>query len=137
MHRQRGFSLVELLTTMAVLGILAAIAIPSYMQYTRKAKRADAKVWLTSSAQQFERCYTRFNSYTPVGGPVCVALPYNTPNNAYTIDIDTAAVPNAGLQANSFALKATPRGDQVKDTHCGTFTLDSLNQQKAAATDCW
>jgi len=138
MRRERGMTLVELVTTMLVLGILTAIAIPSYTSYMRKTRRADAKVALTNSAQQFERCYTRFNAYNPA--TACVVLPYNTPNNTYTIAADTAPVTvPAGVAQNTFALKATPIGDQAKDTHCGTFQLNSLNQQTvtAGATDCW
>src|SRR5262249_1906270 len=90
MRRETGMTLVELVTPMLVLGILTAIAIPSYTSYMRKTRRADAKVALTNSAQQFERCYTRFNAYNPA--TACVVLPYNTPNNTYTIAADTAPV---------------------------------------------
>ena len=141
MYKQRGMTLVELVTVVAIIGILAAIAIPSYTSYTRKTRRADAKVELTKLAQQLERCYTRFNTYTPA--TACIAtLPYNTVNKDYTIDADTApaaaAVP-AGVSANAFALKATPINAQVKDTYCGTFQLNSLNMQTvtSGATDCW
>jgi type IV pilus assembly protein PilE len=144
MRRERGMTLVELVTTMLVLGILTAIAIPSYTSYMRKARRADAKVALTSSAQLLERCYTRFNAYNPLPpAAACVALPYNTPNNTYTIDADNGplggSVNPGGILQNTFTLKATPLGYQAKDTHCGTFLLNSLNQQTvtAGATDCW
>jgi len=140
MRRQRGITLIELIVTMVVVGLLTAIAIPSYTSYMRKTRRADAKVALLNSAQQFERCYTRFNSYTPAApNPVCVVLPYNTPAGTYTIDADPAAAPNPGIQQNSFALKATPIGNQAQDAHCGTFQLNQVNQQttSSGAADCW
>jgi type IV pilus assembly protein PilE len=136
MNEQRGVTLVELLTVIMVLGILTAIAIPSYASYTRKARRADAKVALTSTAQQFERCYTRYYSYVQSanGGQCPLVLPYTTPNGTYTIDADTA-----GVTANAFAIKATPIGTQALDTHCGTFKLNQNNLQSVStgAADCW
>jgi type IV pilus assembly protein PilE len=140
MTKQRGFSLIELMVTVAIVGILAMIAIPSYTSYVRKTKRADAKVALTSSAQQLERCYTRYNKYTDPG--CLIALPYNTPSGTYTIDADPAAVPNAGLLAQSFALKATPIGAQAKDTACGTFTLNQAGVRgiiggTQGVSNCW
>jgi type IV pilus assembly protein PilE len=137
MDRQRGVTLIELLTVIVVLGILTAIAVPAYTSYTTKVKRADAKVALSSSAQQLERCYTRFNSYSPAApNPACITLPYNTPNGTYTIDQDAGA---GGIVANAFYLQATPIGKQAQDTECGTFKLNSLNVQSVStgSTTCW
>ncbi len=137
MYKQRGVTLLEMLTVIAIIGILAAIALPAYSSYSRKAKRADAKVGLTTAAQTLERCYTRFNSYSPTApNPACISLPVSTSNGAYTIDLDTAA---GGITANTYYLKATPVGSQAKDTYCGTFKLNYLNVQSVSsgATDCW
>jgi type IV pilus assembly protein PilE len=117
--------------------------VPAYSSYVLKTKRADAKVALTSTAQQLERCYTRYYSYvqTSSGGQCGLVLPFNTQNQTYTIDADAApAFSNpAGIAAATFSLKATPIGNQVKDTHCGTFKLDQNNRQTVSslATDCW
>jgi type IV pilus assembly protein PilE len=139
MRKQVGVTLVELLTVLLIVSILAAIAVPGYGAYVRKARRADAKVALTSSAQQFERCYTRYNKYTDPGCQV--VLPYNTPNATYTIDADPAAVPTAGVTANTFAIKATPLGNQTKDTQCATYTLNQASVHGVSGTsavaDCW
>ena len=138
MNKQRGVTLIELLTVIVVLGLLTAIAVPSYSSYMRKTKRADAKVALTSTAQQLERCYTRYYSYllsSGGGGGQCpVVLPYTLASGTYTIDADTA-----GVTANAFAIKATPIGNQAADTHCGTFQLNQNNLQTVStgATDCW
>jgi len=142
MRKQRGFSLIELMVTVAIVGILAMIAIPGYTSYVRKSKRAGAKVALTSSAQQLERCYTRYSAYN--NGGCLIALPYpvpNGPNPNYTIDVDPAAVPTPGLTAQSFALKATPVGDQAKDTACGSFTLNQAGVRGVTGPqgvlNCW
>jgi type IV pilus assembly protein PilE len=141
MYKQRGVTLIELMIVIVIVGILTAIAVPGYSSYMRKTRRADAKVALTSTAQQLERCYTRYYTYlqTANGGQCPLVLPYNTPNGTYTIDADGAAIPTAGVTVSSFAIKATPIGNQALDTHCGTFTLNQNNSQSVStgATDCW
>jgi type IV pilus assembly protein PilE len=141
MHKQRGMTLVELVTAMLVVGILSAIAIPSYTSYMRKTRRADAKVMLTNAAQQLERCYTRLSSYNDgtndVNGTCPLALGANS-TGTYSLAIlfDTTA----GLPlGQSYTLTATPLGNQTKDTHCANFILNQMSQQTVStgATDCW
>jgi len=144
MRKQRGFSLIELMVTVAIVGVLAMIAVPGYTTYVRKTKRADAKVMLTSSAQQLERCYTRINSYNdgtnrcPGRGGSC-PLPLGA-NNRGTYSLAIAFDTTASLPAGqSYTLTATPIGAQAKDTHCGNFIVTQASQQSVStgATDCW
>ena len=82
--RSRGFTLMELLITVGILAILAAIAIPSYSAYVVRGQRASAKVVLLQTAQSLERYYTANGAYltnagalplAPVGGTAtCLAL---------------------------------------------------------------
>jgi type IV pilus assembly protein PilE len=142
MRKQQGITLIELLTTIVIVGLLTAIAVPSYTSYVRKTRRADAKVMLTGSAQQLERCYTRLGSYDDgtgdtVGG--ACPLPLGA-NSSGTYSLSIAFGTTAGPPANqSYTLTATPLGQQAKDTHCGNFTLNQINRQgvSTAATDCW
>jgi type IV pilus assembly protein PilE len=65
-HRRthsRGFTLIELMITVAVIGLLAAIAYPAYTDQIRKGKRAECRSGLMQSMQQQERYYTQFNQY--------------------------------------------------------------------------
>ena len=136
MRKQRGMTLVELVTAMLVVGILTAIAIPSYTSYMRKTRRADAKVALTNMAQQLERCYTRYNRYDDNPAGNCpTGWPVATQRNTYQL---SAVIPAGG---QSYTLTATPLGKQALDTQCGNFTLTEANVQGVSGggsvTDCW
>jgi type IV pilus assembly protein PilE len=142
MHKQRGMTLVELVTAMLVIGILTAIAVPSYSSYMRKTRRADAKVMLNTAAQQLERCYTRMNSYDDGTGDTTGNCPIPQVANAsgtYTLSLRLSW--DATLPAGqSFRLTATPLGKQALDTACGNFTLDQKGQQGVSAgtvANCW
>jgi type IV pilus assembly protein PilE len=128
MKRQRGITLIELLTVMVIVGVLAAIAMPAYTSYTRKTKRADAKVALTNTAQVLERCYSRNNRYDTCA----IGTPYPSVNGAYTI---SSTFPDT----QTYTLTATPAGAQAQDTHCGNFTLNQAGTRgnSTTATDCW
>ena len=131
--RMRGITLIELLIVVVIVGILAAIAYPSYQQQVRKTKRADGKAALLDTAQELERCYTRFARYND--GNCGVALPSNSPEGFYVITANA-------LDASSFTLDAAPQGDQANDAACGTLRLTNAGIQgsqgaDADANDCW
>ncbi len=58
MKNSNGFTLIEAMITVAIIGIIAAIAYPSYMESVRKTNRAEAKTELMDIAQRLQRCYT-------------------------------------------------------------------------------
>jgi type IV pilus assembly protein PilE len=132
-RREHGVTLIELMIVVVIIGILAAIAYPSYQNQVRDSRRADGKAALLQTAQQLERCYTRFASYNNAG---CgVALPVGSPEGFYQV---TAAALNAG----SFTLDAVPQGDQANDAECGTLRLAHTGAQgsqgaEGDANDCW
>ena len=88
--RKNGFSLVELVVAMGIVGILAAIAIPAYTSYTRTANRTDATRTMTIDAQALERCYSQ--AFTYVG---CVTAPAGASTSAQGFYTVTIAVPTA------------------------------------------
>lgn len=129
--RSRGFTLMELMITVAIVGILAAIAYPSYQDYVRRAARADAQADMLEVAQWLERRYTAANSYvfpTPPGLPIT-----QTPRVGAARYNLTAVVPAGG---QTFTLTATPAGAQVGDV-CGTMTVNQLGATTSAGADCW
>lgn len=140
-----GFTLIELMIAVAILGILASVALPSYQNYVRQSNRAVAKSLLYENAQFMERFYTQNNQYDATvgadgvanrgGDDIAVALPFTqSPRNG-------TAQYNISLQAvtdNTFVLQAIPTGTMTGDV-CGTLTLTHTGLQGADGNvaDCW
>jgi type IV pilus assembly protein PilE len=134
MNSQKGVTLIELMVVVVIIGILAAIAYPSYRAQVMRSHRSDAKIGLERLAQALERCYTNAMPKTYAG---CIAASTPSENGYYTITTGTA-------DATSFSLTATAVGGQLADTDCRTFTLTNTNARTAAtatSTDnsaaCW
>ena len=130
---QSGFTLIELMIVVAIVGILAAVAYPSYAEYIRRGHRAEARAGLLQAAQWMERSATATGTY-----PLTAVFPTKlkaVPNNRYDI-----AVVSDGA---TFTLTATPTGAQAGDK-CGNYTLTNtgLRGAKGATTgdivtECW
>jgi type IV pilus assembly protein PilE len=120
---KNGFSLIELMIAVAIVGILAAIAIPSYMAYTHRANRTDATRTMTRDAQGLERCYSQNFTYIGCANPAAGTTA--SPQGYYNV---TIAMPTA----SSFTITATPvASPQTSDSACQSFTLDSAGTQGA------
>ncbi len=151
-----GFTLIELMITVAVVGILAAIAYPSYQDSIRKSRRADAKSALLDAAQRQERFFTENNQYTatPEAGGLNLVVDadgnFYTPDRYYTL---TIAAPVVNNRSNTFTITATPVAgkSQVNDTTCAAFSLNQTGVKcakggtycsnvaaaQAAVATCW
>src|SRR5262245_52224506 len=105
-RRQAGVTLIELLTVMVVVGILSAIAIPSYRGYVLRSNRSEAKVQLMSLAGALEKCYTRFNAYDNGAGDcgIVATLEGDGIASEHGYYLVTGAV-----ERNTYALTATPQ----------------------------
>jgi type IV pilus assembly protein PilE len=135
-RRRFGFTLIELMIAVVVVAILAAIAYPSYAEYLRKSRRADAKLLLTLAGERLERCFAECNSYTaPACGAPCPVLPMSSSEGYYRID-------TGPINATSWTLVAKPVAgkSQASDAACTSFTMTSQGTKSAtgtAAAKCW
>ena len=131
MAAQKGFTLIELMITVAVIGILAAIAYPSYQQYVLRANRAEAQAVLSETAQFMERYFTTNGTY--VGGALLSAVsPKGVSGSAIKYNISFSAGPTA----TAFTLQAAPTTGQSSDI-CGTMTLANTGAQTPTTAGCW
>lgn len=135
-HNENGFTLIELMIVVAVVGILAAIAYPSYTEYVRRGHRSEARAGLLQAAQWLERASTATGTY-PASGAFPGTLT-KVPSNLYDISYTPAGTPVA-----SYTLTATPKGGQAVDK-CGSYTLTNVGLRGAAGattgalvTECW
>lgn len=116
--RLRGFTLIEAMIVVAVIAILAAIALPSYQEYVRRANRAEARSGLLQAAHWLERVATASGRYLredEVADSFPAAMT-TVPSGTYTIQL----VPDD--EGRTYVLSATPQRAQVADK-CGTVTL--------------
>lgn len=132
MNKNNGFTLIELMITVAIIAIIMGVALPSYFQQIVKSNRADAKVELLRLAQVQESYFTQnlsyANSLTQLG---LSGDTTETEHQHYTVTVfsttpggctGTAAAPSC----QGFTLKATPASStQLEDSHCTEFTLSN------------
>ncbi|MGB7303896.1 MAG: type IV pilin protein [Burkholderiaceae bacterium] len=140
----KGFTLIELMITLVVIAILAAIALPSYGRYVQKASRAEAKSALLEASQFMQRFYVMNNAYdqrldgTPVALPAGLLQTPSLGDAKYTINFT-----GGGLTPTSYILQASATALQGDDG-CGNLSISNTGRRTAslAANDmevarCW
>ena len=142
-HNQ-GFTLMELMIAVVIVGIITAIALPAYQAQLMRARRTDAKTALLDLASREEKYFAINNQYTTLAsllGYSSSATPLNQPvvssSNSTIYYVLTVTLPAANPP--SFQGAATPQGPQLRDTECGTFWLDNTGAKTTqfSGASCW
>lgn len=136
--RAYGFTLIEVLIVVAIVGILSAVAFPSYTEYIRRGNRSEATAALLEAQQFMERYYGANNRYSTAanGNPALPARLQTIPAGAttrYTLSV--------AATVNSYTLTAVPSGSMAADK-CGSLTITNTGVKGRSAADptvaeCW
>lgn len=126
----RGFTLVELMITVTIIGILAAIVYPSYQEYVLRGNRSEGMAFLNDAAARQERFLSQNNTYADAAAKLGYSSS-SSPTGLYTLGVSATA-------ATAYSLTAVPTRTDAK---CGTLSLNQAGTKgktgTAAVADCW
>ena len=137
MTKASGFSLIELMVVVAIVGILAGIGMPAYQAHMLKAHRADAQGDLLDIAARQERFMAQNNTYTnDISGAGGLNLGSATSREGY-YDL-TVGICGVGITlATCYLLNAKAIGGQANDTDCADITYRSTGVKSGTTGECW
>jgi len=128
----KGFTLIELMIVVALVGILSTVAVNAYIDNVIASKRSEGRAGLTATAASLEKCKSLYGVYDHLNCNVLATI--TTETNIYSIDTTTTRTPT------TFTLVATAIGSQVRDDDCATLSLTNTGIKTATGvdtTDCW
>jgi type IV pilus assembly protein PilE len=135
MNKATGFSLIELMIVVMIVGILMAISIPAYQGYVMRSHRTDAHSSLLDIAARQERHIAQYNRYADditADDETGLNMAANSREGYYTL---AAAACAGGVIANCYTITATAAGTQANDTDCPSISYNSVGTKTPAA--CW
>ena len=128
LRQPAGFTLIELMVVMVIIGVLSAIAYPAYQTNLQKARRLDAQTAILELAQYMERFYTANGTYVGATLPF-TASPKDDATKYYTLSLSASA-------ANSYTLSGVPSKTQATDS-CATLRLTNTGVKTPRTAGCW
>ena len=131
----RGYTLMELMITVAIVSILATIATASYTSQVQKSRRTDARSALLDLAGREEKLFSTMNAYSQTASDLgYAAFPATVGSGYYQVNVVTP-------DPSSYTITATPLGTQVNDTTCASLSVNQLGAQSSTGTGtaatCW
>lgn len=137
-HTNQGFTLIELMIAVVIVGILASVALPSYQEYIRKSRRADSQAFMYEVAARQQhylvdrRAYATGITETLASGGLGMAIPA-TVSLYYTVTLATSNT----ASPPTFTVTAVPNASQAQEK-CQTLTLNQQGARTASGSGtCW
>ena len=129
-HKQTGFTLIELMMVLVIVAVLATIALPAYQDYVIKANRGEAQAYLMEVAQKQQLFFNDTRTFASDPNELNLLAPDRVTDN-YDIAI---AVSDPNDPPPTYTVTATAKGRQTKD---GNLTIDHTGAKTRAGTDSW